>query len=115
MRCPARYKCSAHLYVIARRNRRLCSRMKTLLISVGLTALAGTASAFPRVFVAPPAIVISGPECRPVAVGRYEGPARYVEPRVAFRGRTEVVERREPICRAAPVCRPVVVHPIRRR
>ena len=89
--------------------------MKTLLISLGLTALAGSASAFTRVYVAPPAVVVGGPVCRPVAVG-FVRPAPYCAPDVAFRGRPEVIVRgREPMRYVAPVCRPVVVRPGFRR
>jgi len=90
--------------------------MKTLLISLGLTALAGSASAFTRVYVAPPAVVISGPVCRPVTVCAPARPVVYCAPVVAFHGRSEVIVRgREPIRCVVPVSRPVVVDPRFRR
>ncbi|HEY9155105.1 MAG TPA: hypothetical protein VIM69_08245 [Opitutaceae bacterium] len=95
--------------------------MKTLLISLGLTALAGSASAFTRVVIAPPAIVIGGPVCRPVTVERVVRAAPYCAPVAVFRGRTEVVVRGGPVCRpepvrrVVPVCRPAIVsHGFRR-
>ena len=90
--------------------------MKTLLISLGLTALAGSASAFTRVVIAPPAVVISGPVCRPVAVERVVRPAPYCAPVVVVRERTEVVRAR-PAYRPEPIRRVEVIrgHEIVRR
>lgn len=95
--------------------------MKTLIISLGLTALAASASAYTRVVIASPAVVFGRTECRPVAVERVVRPVVYCAPVATFRGRTEVIVRGrqeryvEPVRHPEPVRHVEVVRPGHRR